>query len=172
MFKAYMKKELESRGFKTYENDRIQVFWNPQLCRHAGKCVSGNAAVFDPKRRPWIDLSQADAPEIAAVIDQCPSKALQYQLKDPVTVVFEEDLRRSAAYHEENLIGECEFRGSGDQWTIFHTGVRPEYKGQGIAERLVKTIIVEARSKNKKIIPLCSYTKKMMVGNDEYKDVL
>ena len=172
MFKAYKKKELENQGFKTYENDDIQVYWNPQLCQHAGKCVRGNAAVFDPKRRPWIDLSKADTQEIAAVIDQCPSKALQYQIKDQVSVVFEEDLRRSAAYNEEKLIGKCEFRGSGDQWTIFHTGVRPEYKGQGIAERLVKKIIEEARSKNKKIIPLCPYAKKMMMGNDEYQDVL
>lgn len=26
------KEELESEGFKTYENEDIQVFWNPKLC--------------------------------------------------------------------------------------------------------------------------------------------
>ena len=44
-------------------------------------CVRGNGKVFEVDRRPWIDLSQASAEEIAAIIDRCPSKALQYELK-------------------------------------------------------------------------------------------
>ena len=53
------KDELEAQGFKTYENEDIQVFWNPKLCRHAAKCVIGNGKVFKVGRRPWVDLSQA-----------------------------------------------------------------------------------------------------------------
>ena len=74
--------ELEAQGCKTYENDEIAVFWNPKMCRHAAKCVQGNAKVFDPQRRPWIDLTQATAKEIAAIINKYPSKALQYELKE------------------------------------------------------------------------------------------
>ena len=36
------REELEQQGFKTYENDEIQVFWNPSICQHAGKCAKGN----------------------------------------------------------------------------------------------------------------------------------
>lgn len=36
------KEELEAQGFKTYENEDIQVFWNPKMCEHAGECVRGN----------------------------------------------------------------------------------------------------------------------------------
>jgi uncharacterized Fe-S cluster protein YjdI len=43
--------------------------------------VRGNGAVFDPKRRPWIDLSQASAEEVMRVIDTCPSGALSYEQK-------------------------------------------------------------------------------------------
>ena len=68
--------------FKTFENDHIKVFWNPRACTHAGMCVRGNGKVFEVGRRPWIDLSQASAEEIAAIIDRCPSKALQYELKN------------------------------------------------------------------------------------------
>lgn len=75
------KDELEKQGFKTYENDEIQVFWNPKLCVHAGECVRGNSGVFAPARRPWVDLSQGSATEIAAIIDKCPAKALQYEMK-------------------------------------------------------------------------------------------
>ena len=111
-----MKEQLEQQGFKTYENDAICVFWRPSMCTHSGKCVMGNNAVFDPLRRPWIDLSQADTKEIAAIIDQCPSKALHYELKEAIRVVFEESKQQAAAYDGEKM-----------------TGVRPEYSGLGIA---------------------------------------
>ena len=166
------REELEAQGFKTYENDEIEVFWNPTICQHAGECARGNRAVFDPKRRPWIDLSQASAKEIAAIIDRCPSRALQYELKNPVTVVFEDDENRSAAYKDGMLIGECEICGVGEKWAITHTGVRPEFEGQGIARRLVECVIEEARANQVKILPLCPYAKKMMVGKEEYQDVL
>ena len=32
------KEELEVQGYKTYENEDIQVFWKPRICQHAGEC--------------------------------------------------------------------------------------------------------------------------------------
>ena len=52
------KEELEAQGYKTYENEDIQVFWKPRICQHAGECARGNYNVFNPQRRPWVDLSQ------------------------------------------------------------------------------------------------------------------
>ena len=164
------KEELEKQGFKTYENNDIQVFWNPDLCQHVGKCAMRNIKVFAPTRRPWIDLSQAPAKEIAEIIDRCPSKALQYELK--VSVVFEEDNNRSAAYVGGKQIGECEFSPSATRWIINHTGVRPEFEGKGIAKKLLLKVIEAARAKNVKITPLCSYARKVMNGKEEYADVL
>ena len=165
--------ELEQQGFKSYENDAICVFWNPKMCQHAGKCVRGNGQVFEVGRRPWIDLSQAPAKEIAAIIDQCPSKALQYELKDAVRVVFEESRQQAAAYDGDKLIGECQYSAAGTtKWIISHTGVRPAYNGRGIAKRLVECVIAEARARGVRIVPLCPYAKHMMCGQDEYKDVL
>ena len=73
------KEELEAKGYKAYEGEEICVFWNPNLCTHATECVRGNRAVFDVNRRPWIDPNAASGDEIAAIIDRCPSKALQYE---------------------------------------------------------------------------------------------
>ena len=53
-----------------------------------------------------MDLSQAPATEIADIIDRCPSKALQYELLNPISIVFEEALDRSAAYDRGKQIGE------------------------------------------------------------------
>ena len=87
-------------------------------------------------------------------------------------IVFEEERNRSAAYDGEEQIGECEFSPSGDAWEITHTVVRPEYGGQGIARMLVGKVIEEARARKMKIVPVCSYAKKMMEGKEEYRDVL
>ena len=76
-----IKEKLISKGYKAYENDKIIVFWKPDLCVHATECVRGNNGVFDPTRRPWVDLSQGEASEIAQIIDKCPSGALKYELK-------------------------------------------------------------------------------------------
>lgn len=76
-----IKEELISKGYKAYENDEIIVFWKPDLCVHATECVRGNNSVFNPTRRPWVDLSQGEASEIAQIIDKCPSGALKYELK-------------------------------------------------------------------------------------------
>lgn len=166
------KEELEAQGYKTYENEDIQVFWKPRLCQHAGACVLGNGKVFQVDRRPWIDLSQAPATEIADIIDLCPSKALQYELLNPISIVFEEVLDRAAAYDRGKLIGECEFSPSENLWIISHTGVREAYEGKGIARKLVLKVIEAARAAGVKISPQCSYAIKMMTGKEEFKDVM
>ncbi|MDP9800748.1 putative Fe-S cluster protein YjdI [Arcanobacterium wilhelmae] len=67
-------------GYKAYDAEGISVLWNPPICQHSGNCVRGNGDVFSKNRRPWIDPAAADAEEIAAIIDTCPSGALKYIL--------------------------------------------------------------------------------------------
>lgn len=64
---------------KRYEGDSITITWNAERCIHAAECVRGLPSVFDSDRRPWIDPAGANADEIAAVIDRCPSGALGYE---------------------------------------------------------------------------------------------
>ena len=61
---------------------------------------------------------------------------------------------------------------SGNTWTINHTGVRPEYNGRGIARKLLMKLIEEARARQVKIQPVCSYAKKIMTSSEEYNDLL
>lgn len=92
--------------------------------------------------------------------------------QNPISIVFEEELQRSAAYDGDLQIGECEYSPSGNTWSITHTGVREAYGGRGIARLLVLKVIEAARSKGVKINPICSYAQKMMSGKDDFKDVL
>ena len=68
---------------KTYEGERIAVSFDNEVCIHAGECVRGLPAVFDTKRRPWIDPDGADAEAVAAQVERCPSGALRYVLRGP-----------------------------------------------------------------------------------------
>ncbi|MBO6262132.1 MAG: N-acetyltransferase [Bacilli bacterium] len=89
-----------------------------------------------------------------------------------INIIFDEANNQSLAYLDQTQVGECQFEIKEDRWYIVHTGVRPEYGGRGIAKLLVKRIIDEARKRRKKIVPICSYAQKMMLNNDEYKDVI
>lgn len=67
---------------KHYSNGEITVVWKPGLCMHSRICFSGLGSVFDPRKRPWIDMSGADTARIIAQVDQCPSGALSYFRND------------------------------------------------------------------------------------------
>ncbi len=64
---------------KTYRNDDITVFWQPEKCRHSANCVRGLGEVFDPKRKPWIELSHAGTVDIVRTVKNCPSGALSFE---------------------------------------------------------------------------------------------
>jgi uncharacterized Fe-S cluster protein YjdI len=64
---------------RTYENDHIRVFWDATRCIHTAICLRQLPEVFDVGARPWIDLSGAEAEEIAATIRACPTGALRYE---------------------------------------------------------------------------------------------
>ena len=68
-----------------YNNDEITVVWKPDMCIHSAICFNGLAGVFDPRRRPWIDLSQADTNSIIEQVKKCPSGALSIAAKEPGT---------------------------------------------------------------------------------------
>lgn len=73
----------------------------------------------------------------------------------------------------KNPLAEITFIPEGESKIIInHTYVSDSLRGQGIALQLVKKVVEYAREENKKIIPLCSYAKKVMIGNEEYTDVL
>jgi uncharacterized Fe-S cluster protein YjdI len=61
-----------------YPNGEITVIWQPQICAHSGICARGLPGVFDPKRKPWIDMSQAETQQIIDQVKKCPSGALSF----------------------------------------------------------------------------------------------
>lgn len=88
-----------------------------------------------------------------------------------ITVRFEKSNNRIAAYDEEKNIGEATYSVSDNVWIIDHTFVDDAYRGQKIAERLVKEAVESAKRENVKIVPLCPYAKHEFTSKPEYEVV-
>src|SRR2546428_12398648 len=67
---------------KEYANDKIAVTWEPAHCIHTANCLNGLPDVFDAWRRPWIEVDNASADEIADVVVRCPTGALHFRRLD------------------------------------------------------------------------------------------
>jgi uncharacterized Fe-S cluster protein YjdI len=63
---------------KHYTDGEVTVVWKPAVCQHSGVCFRGLPKVFDPRRRPWIELEHSDSATITAQVDRCPSGALSW----------------------------------------------------------------------------------------------
>jgi uncharacterized Fe-S cluster protein YjdI len=70
---------------KTYSNNDITVIWKPDVCIHSTKCWKSSLNIFNPKRRPWIDMSAGTTEEIIKIVDNCPSGALSYERNDRIS---------------------------------------------------------------------------------------
>lgn len=67
---------------RVYEDARIRVLWEPSLCIHTKRCVSGLPEVFDVGARPWIRVEAAEADRIAETVATCPTGALHFDRLD------------------------------------------------------------------------------------------
>jgi uncharacterized Fe-S cluster protein YjdI len=67
---------------RVYANDAIEVLWEPAFCIHARSCVRGQPNVFDPSKRPWVDVSTAEADAVVETILACPTGALHFRRLD------------------------------------------------------------------------------------------
>jgi predicted GNAT family acetyltransferase len=72
----------------------------------------------------------------------------------------------------EGVIALANYRLSGDVMTITHTEVPPDPRNRGIASRLIEGMLVEARSRGLKIVPLCSFVKTYVDRHPEVRNLL
>lgn len=79
-------------------------------------------------------------------------------------------------YHNDQtgkLVAEITFSIAGEHtYIIDHTIVDDAYRGQGIAQQLVKLVVEKARREGVKIIPLCPFAKAEIERTEAYHDVL
>ena len=61
---------------RVYTKGSLQVRWQSELCTHCEACWRGLPSVFDPDKRPWVNLMGAATSDIIDQVVQCPSGAL------------------------------------------------------------------------------------------------
>lgn len=61
---------------KEYTNGEVTVVWKPNVCVHSTKCWRSLPGVFDPRKRPWVNMEGGATEEIIKTVSNCPSGAL------------------------------------------------------------------------------------------------
>ncbi|PTW54981.1 hypothetical protein C8N35_11321 [Breoghania corrubedonensis] len=89
-------------------------------------------------------------------------------------IALEETETRGRVVYQQPGMGEAEltFAKEGEDVLVLdHTEVPENYRGQGIALKLLKHIVAHARTSGKKINPVCPYAATQFLQHPDWDDV-
>ncbi|OCG09960.1 hypothetical protein A9G13_10680 [Gilliamella sp. wkB178] len=81
-----------------------------------------------------------------------------------MSLLYLEASNRFYVSKDNQEIAEMTFTRIGEnKATIDHTYIDPNYRGQGIADKLLNLVVKTLQQENREIIPLCSFAVKKLV---------
>ena len=66
----------------------------------------------------------------------------------------------------------AEYRDEGGCRVFHHTFVPPALRGRGLAEKLVRAALSDARARNLPVVPACSYVTAFIARNPEFNPLV
>jgi len=80
---------------------------------------------------------------------------------------------RYVIYVEEQFAGEMTYTWAGDtKFIIDHTAIEERFAGKGLGKLLVMKAVDFARTKGLKILPLCTFAKKVFDTDSSLNDII
>jgi uncharacterized protein len=68
----------------------------------------------------------------------------------------------------EGYLSKLDYIQDGKNFVITHVGVYPEYRGQGVAGKIVEAGLQYAKQNSLRVIPMCSYAAAYIRRNPQY----
>ena len=93
-------------------------------------------------------------------------------MSSPLPVVHNVSLRRFEAQTGDVPLSFLSYTFEGDRVVFDHTFVPDELRGRGIAAKLARAALEEARQRRWKVVPRCSYVAAFIKRNPEFADLV
>lgn len=83
------------------------------------------------------------------------------------------DPTRFELYRNGQLVGELNYRHlHPNRYTLLHTEVLPDHRGQGVGSALLRAVLGEIRTRSGTVTAICSFVADYLDGNQEFADVV
>ena len=80
--------------------------------------------------------------------------------------------RRYEALVDGRLAGFAQYRILGEEITFTHTEVQPEYEGRGVGSGLARFALDDARERELRVHPQCSFIRAWIERHPDYADLV
>jgi len=71
----------------------------------------------------------------------------------------------------EGCLSKLDYIRDGKNFVIAHVGVDPEFRGQGVAGKIVQASLEYAKQNSLRVIPMCSYAAAYIRRNPQYAEL-
>ena len=76
---------MEKEITKEYAKGELIIVWKPKKCIHSKVCVHTLPEVYKPTEKPWITPENATTSDLKSQINNCPTGALTYYIKNEMS---------------------------------------------------------------------------------------
>jgi predicted GNAT family acetyltransferase len=93
-------------------------------------------------------------------------------MSEDVQVRDNSDESRYEIHVDGELAGFTEYATHGDEIDYLHTEIDKKFGGRGLASRLIREVLDDARRRELQVMPYCPFVRKFVVDHPEYHDLV